>query len=186
MPPAIMKSAVSASRCAGTAARSAKTRSTFWPVPRLPRYGARLSASVEGGAPKGGAPGRRRVEQDLPVRRTSAPAPRARAPTWGRPAAISNRAAGPRRCPLPPLNRSHLEKLGVARLDFLALRQYRSGIRLEQFQARQRRMAGLFLDLGMERAMREIIHQQLLSLRAEKETLEQPRRIWIRCAAEHA
>src|SRR5216684_3509480 len=83
-------------------------------------------------------------------------------------------------------NRSHLEKLSVARLDLLALRQHRGGIRLEQFQRGQRRMAGLFLDLRMKRAMREIIDQQLLSLRTKKEALEQPRRIRIRCAAEHA
>src|SRR5229473_5445281 len=83
-------------------------------------------------------------------------------------------------------NRSHPEKLGVARLDLLALRQHRGGIRLEQFQRGQRRVAGLFLDLRMKRAMREIIDQQLLSLRTKKEALEQPRRIRIRCAAEHA
>src|SRR6266436_2233689 len=49
---------------------------------------------------------------------------------------------------------SHLEKLGVARLDLLALRQHGGGIRLEQFQRGQRRMAGLFPDLRMERAVR--------------------------------
>src|SRR6266446_10894665 len=89
--------------------------------------------------------------------------------------------SGPVPCSRPPsasarCNRSHPKKLGVARLDFLALRQHRGGIRLEQFQRGQRWMAGLFLDLRMERAMREIIDQQLLSLRAEKEALEQPRR----------
>src|SRR5712672_2214751 len=81
---------------------------------------------------------------------------------------------------------SHLEKLGIARLDLLALRQHRGGIGFEQFQRRQRWMAGLFLDLPMERAMREIIDQQLLSFRTEKEALEQPRRVRIRRAAEHA
>src|SRR6266581_7043085 len=86
-----------------------------------------------------------------------------------------------RRC-----DRSHLEKFGIARLDLLALRQHRGGIRLEQFQRGQRRMAGLFLDLRMKRAMREIIDQQLLSLRTKKEALEQPRRIRIRGATEHA
>src|SRR6266480_1648794 len=82
--------------------------------------------------------------------------------------------------------RSHLEKFGIARLDLLALRQHRGGIRLEQFQRGQRRMAGLFLDLRVKRAMREIIDQQLLSLRTKKEALEQPRCIRIRGAAEHA
>src|SRR5258708_4957848 len=47
-------------------------------------------------------------------------------------------------------------------------------------------MAGLFLDLRMERAMCKIIDQQLLSLRTKEETLEQPRRIRIRRAAEYA
>src|SRR6266567_4219873 len=86
-----------------------------------------------------------------------------------------------RRC-----DRSHLEKFGVARLDLLALRQHRGRIRPEQFQRGQRRMAGPFLDLRMKRAMREIIDQQLLSLRTKKEALEQPRGIRIRGATEHA
>jgi len=53
-----------------------------------------------------------------------------------------------------------------------ALREHRGGIGLEQISATTRRMAGLFLDLPMERAMREIIDQQLLSFPAEKEALE--------------
>src|SRR6266446_8426283 len=97
------------------------------------------------------------------------------------PVPCSRRRRASARC-----NRSHPEKLGVARLDLLALRQHRGGIRLEQFQRGQRRMAGLFLDLRMERAMREIIDQQLLSLHTKEETLEQPRRIRIRRAAEYA
>ena len=81
---------------------------------------------------------------------------------------------------------SHLENLAVARLDLLALRQHRGGIGLQQLQRRQRRAARLLLDLRMERAMRVIVDQQLLAFRAEEETLEQPRRIRIGRAAEHA
>ena len=76
--------------------------------------------------------------------------------------------------PNPP-RRSHLEELGAACLDILALRQHRDRIRLEQFQRRQRRVTGLFLDLRMERAVRVIVDQQLLESCAEEETLEQPR-----------
>src|ERR1700676_1261906 len=87
---------------------------------------------------------------------------------------------------LPRRDRSHFEKLGITRPDLLALRQYRSGIGLEQFQRRQRRATWLFLDLRMERTMRIIVDQQLLALDAEEETLEQPRGVRIRRAAEDA
>src|SRR4029450_11750826 len=74
------------------------------------------------------------------------------------------------RFPAPPTRpASYFEKLAVARLDLLALRQHRDRIRLEQLVCGQRRMAGLFLDLRMERAMCEIIDQQLLSLRAKED-----------------
>src|SRR6202048_950779 len=87
---------------------------------------------------------------------------------------------------LPRRDRSHLEKLGIPRLDLLALRQHRSRIGLEQFQRRQRRATWLFLDLRMERTMRIIFDPQLLGLDAEGETLEQPRGVRIRRAAEDA
>src|ERR1700687_332276 len=71
MPPAIMKSVASASRCADMAVRSAKIRATFWPAPHLPRYGARLSAFAEAAEPGGretkglGPRAVQRPEQDL-------------------------------------------------------------------------------------------------------------------------
>src|SRR5882724_2715047 len=46
MPPAIMKSATWAWKCADTAVRFAIIHSTFWSAPFSPRYGVRLSASA--------------------------------------------------------------------------------------------------------------------------------------------
>src|SRR5665213_462942 len=82
--------------------------------------------------------------------------------------------------------KSHLEELDVARLDVFALRQHRGGIGLEQFQPRQWRMTGLFLDRRMERAKPVIVDQQLLAFGAEEEALEQPRGIGIGRATEYA
>src|SRR5579871_3701661 len=80
----------------------------------------------------------------------------------------------------------HLEQFGVTRLDVLALRQHGRRVGLQQLERRQRQPARLVLDEAMERMMRILVDKQLLAFQAEKETLEQPRGIWIRRILEHA
>src|ERR1700675_3187214 len=62
----------------------------------------------------------------------------------------------------------HAEDLAVARLDFLALRLHGGRIGLEQFQGGERDVLALLLHLGVERAMRKDVNQNLLGLGAEK------------------
>src|SRR5258707_15458176 len=72
---------------------------------------------------------------------------------------------------------SYPEKLAVARLDLLALRQHQFGIGLQQLEARQRRTARLLLGQRMERATREHVDEDLLRFHTEQKTLKQPRGI---------
>src|SRR5581483_9287153 len=81
---------------------------------------------------------------------------------------------------------SHLEQLGIASLDLLALRQDRRRIGLQQLDLRQWLVSRFLLDLGVKRAMRKGVDQHLLSLRTEEEALEQPGGIRVGRIPEHA
>src|ERR1700732_527223 len=85
-----------------------------------------------------------------------------------------------------PHRRSHPENFGVAGFYLFALGLDGGGIGLEQLQSGQRWTARFLLDLCMKRTMGVVVDQQLLSFRAEEETLEQSRGIRMRCVFEYA
>src|ERR1700754_3714487 len=81
---------------------------------------------------------------------------------------------------------SNSENLAVARIDVLRVLLDAGRIVLHHLDVLERLAARLFLGVGVHRAKRADIDDELLAFGGEAEALEQPRGIRVRRGLEHA